>query len=105
MNLIQAYNEAKINDQIIYGSGEARLIIRRYCKTDNDAEFLEWLTMLSTIEFLDDDWQIERKPMVWEGRVSHNEHSELYKFLEGIFNKGVTKIRIEEIIDEAEDRS
>lgn len=66
MNLIQAYKKAKVGDEIIFRYDAPG----GFCfgKTANDITFItNVLPAISGIMFDSDDWQIKRKPLVWEG--------------------------------------
>lgn len=110
MNLIQAYKEAKVGDtisnpNIVHGAW--------YIKTDQDSKFSDWVAEnMATSGLLSDNWQIERKPLVWEGEAIWDIDDDNFAFPiwfeEGTntevvkkFNGKRTKIRIEEIIDKS----
>lgn len=106
MNLVEAYKEAKVGEAIKLNNFYNTLI-----KQNMLQELYEFIGTLTTEIFLSDDWQIERKPMVWEGEVEWDRYdgttiiypkgalfhgNSLWSELEG----KRTKIRIEEIMEE-----
>lgn len=97
MNLIEAYKKAKHGEYIKITDSQVQFMKHKFTELNKVIE-----NEISETGLLSDNWQIEHKPLVWEGEVSLLNHAELYTFLDILFHeKEVTKIRIEEIPDES----
>jgi hypothetical protein len=110
MNLKQAWDKAKDGDRLLreswrYGTDNSRIVVdksRLGFYFQSNAELKPFSNCSDS--YWADDWEVERKPMVWEGEVTwereysvHPEGKNLYYNLEPFIGKR-TRIRIEEII-------
>ena len=108
MNLIQAYKQAKVGE---YVKLPGKMQTEKH--DDGGKKIRDMIRDGINVEMLfSDNWQIERKPQVWEGEVvwvlmggdtvapgsSMGANSEIRQLFEG----KRTKLRIEEIIDREE---
>ena len=100
MNIIDAWKKAKEGDKIFRITG---------VRFDREDTLRQMIDVLSDEEQLQDEtWEVERKPLVWEGEVKwsevyqmpipHNEDGFYVEFKQFIGKR--TKIRIEEILED-----
>ena len=98
MNLIEGFLKSRDGDIIFYG-------MNRFAKKEGN-DFRQFVNHLTSEAFLSDNWQIERKPMVWEGEVTwYQIDSDVApgsaeganQKIKELFKGKRTKIRIEEI--------
>jgi hypothetical protein len=104
MNIVQAWKKAKDGDTIsIKGIYPYRFIKGEGCGKNLEMLFKH---ALGEENQLSDDWEVEHKPLVWEGEVEwyggssspiHPEGGDCYRHISPFLGKR-TKIRIEEIL-------
>ena len=107
MNIIEAWHKAKYGEIITYKHNDYNYWVSD--KDSNDlGHFVDWLKGLGATSTISNDWEIKKKPMVWEGEVMWNEYKgcvypydinrEDFIAKMNLLGKR-TKIRIEEIVE------
>lgn len=66
MNLIEAYKKAELGEKIYAPPPTSYFLIK---EAPGSLELYKFIGRISYDFMLSDDWQIERKPLVWEGEV------------------------------------